>query len=310
MEHHHKSFFARYVKVIVLFAVVAGASSGIFASLIEAPALVTGFWRLAIGVPFFGIPVLLKKRDTITSISKKDLFWTFMAGLFLFAHFISWFTCVKYTNIASASVLASLHPLVVLVVTVFVLKRKVPGRAILGIVAALLGGTMIVGFDYRELSMGNVKGDILAFFAAMFMGLYFAVGNEVRKNVAGPAYVFLCFLACWICFIVGIVATGTPVLGYSLSDYIYILALTLICQIGAHAIFNLSFGYVDSLYVSTLESGEAVAAIGLGVIFLGQIPSTTALLGSAVVVIGLLYYNYTTGLAERAAAGKEEENEL
>lgn len=310
MEKQHKSFMERYVKIIVVFAVIAGSTSGIFGSVIEAPALVTGFWRLTIGVPFFGIPVLLKHRDTLKTISKKDYFWTFMAGAFLFAHFFTWFTAVKFTNIASASVLASLHPLVVLVVTIFVLKRKIPRRAILGIVVALLGGTMIVGFDYRELSVGNVKGDVLAFLSAMFMGLYFAVGNEVRKNIAGATYVFLCFLACWICFAVGIIATGTPVLGYSTSDYICIIALTFICQIGAHAVFNLCFGYVDSLYVSTWESGEAVSAITLGVIFLGQVPTPTALVGCAIVVIGLLYYNYTTGLAEKTAAKKEEGNEL
>lgn len=305
MENNKQGFIARYVKIIVVLAVVAGSSSGIFGSVIEAPSMAIGFWRLTMGLPFFAVPVLLKNRDTLRNISKKDYIWTFVAGAFLFGHFFTWFNAVKMTNIASAVVLAALHPLVVLIITIFVLKRKVGMRPIMGIVLALLGGALIAGLDYNQLSSGNFMGDMLAFMAAVCMGIYFAIGNEVRKNVPGSTYVFLVFFACWICFAVGMVATGTPALGYSTSDYLYMIGLTLVCQIGAHAVFNLCFGYVDSLYVSAWESGEAVFAIILGIIFLKQMPESWELLGSAIVVIGLLYYNYTTSLEE-----KEEEHEL
>lgn len=305
MENEKKGFLARYVKIIVVFAVVAGSTSGIFGSVIEAPSMAIGFLRLTLGLPFFAIPVLLKKRDTLKAMSKKNYIWTFVAGTFLFLHFFTWFNAVKLTDIASASVLAALHPLVVLVITLFVFKRKVGARPIMGIILALLGGVLIAGLDLQQLSASNFAGDVLSFLAAVFMGLYFTVGNEVRKEVPGSTYVFLVFLSCWICFAVGMVVTKTPVLGYSSTDYLYIIGLTLVCQIGAHAVFNLCFGYVDSLYVSAWESGECVSAIIMGVLFLGQVPTSWQLIGSAVVVIGLLYYNYYTGLAEKAA-GKEE----
>ncbi len=299
MEKEKKGFIARYVKIIVVLAVMAGSSSGIFGSVIEAPSLAIGFWRLTIGVPFFAIPVLLKQRDVLKQIAVKDYVWTFIAGAFLFGHFFSWFNAVKLTNVASAVVLAALHPLVVLAITIFVFKRKVGRRPIMGIILALLGGVMIAGLDYQQLTAGNFKGDILAFLAGAFMGIYFAIGNEVRKNVPGAVYVFLVFFSCWICFSIGVIATGTPVLGYSTMDYIYIIGMTLVCQIGAHAVLNLCFGYVDSLYVSAWESGESVFAIAMGVLFLGQIPTSYELIGCVVVIVGLLYYNYYTGLAEK-----------
>lgn len=299
MEQQKKGFLARYVKVIVILAVVAGSSSGIFGNLIHAPSMAIGFWRLTMGLPFFAVPVLLKQRDVLKKISKKDYLWTFTAGAFLFGHFFTWFNAVKMTNIASAVVLAALHPLVVLFITVFILKRKVGTRPIMGIVLALLGGAVIAGLDYQQLTSGNFAGDLLAFMAGVCMGVYFAIGNEVRRNVPGSVYVFLVFLACWICFGAGMIATGTPVFGYETSDYVYLVGLTLVCQIGAHAVLNLCFGYVDSLYVSAWESGESVFAIIMSVVFLGQHPTSWQLAGSAVVVVGLLYYNYYTGLAEK-----------
>lgn len=306
MENKKQGFLARYVKIIVVFAVVAGSSSGIFGSVIEAPSMAIGFWRLSLGMPVFAIPVLLKQREVLKKISIKNYIWTFVAGTFLFLHFFTWFNAVKLTDIGSASVLAALHPLIVLVITIFVFRRKVGVRPVMGIILALLGGALIAGLDFRQLSASNFAGDVLAFLAAMFMGLYFTVGNEVRKDVSGSAYVFLVFLACWICFAVGMVATKTPVFGYSKADYVYIIGLTLVCQIGAHAVFNLCFGHVDSLYVSAWESGECVSAIIMGVIFLGQVPTSWQMIGCAVVVIGLLYYNYYTGLAEKEAEEKEQ----
>lgn len=302
MKHQEKSFLARYVKIIVVFAVMAGSTSGIFGSVIDAPSMAIGFWRLTLGLPFFAVPVLLKNRQSLKEISGKDYFWTFIAGLFLFLHFFTWFSAVKLTNIASASVLASLHPLVVLLVTIFIFKRKVGRRPIMGIALALLGGTLIAGLEYNQGGDGNFLGNVLAFLAAMFMGLYFTVGHEVRRNVPGSTYVFLMFLSCWLCFAVGMVVTDTPALDYSARDFILMIGLTLVCQIGAHAVFNLCFGHVDSLYVSAWESGECVFAIIMGVIFLGQVPSFMQIFGGVIVVTGLLYYNYYTALEEKEAA--------
>ena len=60
-----ENFLKKYVKIIVLFAVVAGSSSGIFGRAIDAPSMAIGFWRLTLGLPFFAIPVLLNKRDEL-----------------------------------------------------------------------------------------------------------------------------------------------------------------------------------------------------------------------------------------------------
>ena len=96
------------------------------------------------------------------------------------------------------------------------------------------------------------------------------------------------------------ISTGTAFFAYSSSDWIYLLGLTIVCQIGAHAVFNLCMGHVSSLYVSTWESGEAVSATMLAYIFLGQKPEQWQILGMITVVIGLLYYNYYSNLEENS----------
>lgn len=288
------NFIAKHAKLAVVIAVLCGATSGSLSAMTAIPSMGIGFLRLTIALPFFLIPALRseEKRKMLKAVSRKDLLLCALSGVFLFGHFFSWFSAVKLTNVASAAVLASLHPLVVLLVTVFILKRKVSWKSVAAIIVALLGGAVIMGFDLNTLAGGHLTGNILGFLAGMFMGLYFSVGDSVRKRVDGGLYVLLVFSVCWVCFAVGVAVSGTPILGYTFQDYLYVVLMAFICQIGSHAVFNMCIGHVSSLYVSTIESGDPVFSILVAVILIGQIPAGYEIVGCVIVVGALLYYNY------------------
>ena len=293
IENKNPGFIARHAKVATVLAVIFGATSGTLGSLTAAPSMAIGFWRLTIALPFFLIPAMLngEKREELKRIEKKDYVWCFISGAFLFGHFFSWFSAVKLTNVASAAVLAALHPLVVLLVTVFVYRKKVGFKSVAAIVVALVGGAIIMGADYNAFAGGSLKGNTFAFLAGLFMGLYFAVGDVVRKRVSGDLYVLLVFASCWVCFTVGVIFTDTQILGYDFMDYVYIALMAFVCQIGAHAVFNMCIGHVSSLYVSTWEAGDPVFSTLIAVVFLPQIPKGYEIIGCIIVVCALLYYN-------------------
>ena len=293
-------FIAKHAKIATILAVVFGATSGILGRLTMAPSLAIGFWRLTMALPFFAIPILSKKsdRDVLKSIERKDMLWCFVSGAFLFGHFYSWFNAVKFTNVAAASVLAALHPLVVLLVTVFIYKKRVSWKSVAAIIVALIGGAIIVGADINALAGGRIKGNIYALLAGIFMGLYFSVGDHVRKRVEGRFYVLLVFFSCWVCFSAGMLITGTSAVNYTVMDFVYIAAMAVICQIGSHAVFNMCIGHVSSLYVSTWEAGEPIFSTLLGIVFLSQIPTVYEIIGCVIVVGALLYYNRQESMRE------------
>ncbi|MCQ2551609.1 MAG: DMT family transporter [Clostridia bacterium] len=300
------SFFDKHVKKFVIFAVICGATSGIFGALITAPSMMIGFFRLTVAVPVFGIPILLKGRDTLKAMSKRDWMYSALAGIFLFGHFFTWYNAVKLTTVSSAAVLAALHPLVVIFCTVFIFKRKVTLKQIMAILIAIAGAAIIAFTDASmgtQLAPNPVLGNIFAFCSGICMGIYFQFGNEARAKVPGPTYVFVCFTCCWICFLLGIILTGTPVLGYPAMDYVYMLCVTVICQLGTHAIFNLCLGRVDSLFVSTWETGDALFSTILALICLAQLPSLGGWIGCVVTTAGLLMFNYFTDKLEKEKHG-------
>ena len=163
-----RSFLDRYAKILVVVAVLCGATSGNFGALISAPASVTGFWRLLIALPFFAVPIFAKEesRKKLFAVSKKNLLLAFLSGAFLFGHFFTWYTAVKSTNVASAAVLASFHPLIVIFITVFIYHKKVSWKSIAAIVVALGGGALIMCSDLSAFTQGGqTSGNLLAFAA-------------------------------------------------------------------------------------------------------------------------------------------------
>ena len=288
------NFIAKHAKIAVIIAVVCGACSGSLSAMTAIPAIGIGFWRLTLVLPFFLIPTLASKEKMalLKSVSKKDLLWCCLSGIFLFIHYFSWFNAVKMTNVASAAVLASFHPFAVLAVTVFIMKQKVSWKAIAAILAALCGGAVVMGFNLDALTSGQLTGNLLGLSAGIFMGLYFAVGGYVRKRVDGGIYILLVFSACWVCFVAAAAGTGTALLGYTFTDYLYVAMMAIVCQMGAHAVFNICMGHVSPLYVSTWETADPVFCILIAVITLGQIPTVYEVVGCIIVVGALLFYNY------------------
>jgi len=288
------NFIAKHAKIAVIIAVICGACSGSLSAMTAIPSIGIGFWRLTLVLPFFLIPVLTstEKKKLLKGVSKNDWLWCGLSGLFLFIHYFSWFNAVKMTNIASAAVLASFHPLAVLAVTVLIMKQKVSLKSVAAILVALCGGAVVMGFDLAALTSGQLAGNLFGLAAGIFMGLYFAVGGYVRKRVDGGIYVLLVCSACWICFIIAAAGTGTPLLGYTFTDYLYVAMMAIICQMGAHAVFNMCMGHVSPLYVSTWETADPVFCILIAIVTMGQFPKTYEVVGCIIVVGALLFYNY------------------
>jgi drug/metabolite transporter (DMT)-like permease len=285
------NFFQMQAKKIVIVAVLAASFSAIFVRLIDAPVMAIGFYRLGFSLPFFAIIVLGWHRKELLEVSPKDLAICILSGVFLALHFFTWFSSLSYTTVASAMILFSTHPIIILLITTLLLKEKTNKKAVIGVLFALVGAAIISGGDY-SFSGKAIIGDVLALLGALFMALYFLTGRKMRKKLNAAVYIFLVFTACWLTFGIGMLATRTPFGPYSTSDFAYFIALALVCQIGAHAVFNWSLAYVTPLYLSTSEMGEAIAATILAVVIFSEIPTAWQLIGGMVTICGLIYYNF------------------
>jgi len=289
------NIFERHPHIIAVIALFVGSCSGVLGKLITANSMAIGFYRLTFSLPFFAVPLFFKHREMLKNLTKKDILSTALVGFFLFVHFFAWFKAVQTTTIASAIVFQALNPITVLLITVLIFRQPVKGKAVLGIFIALIGGAIIAGFDYK-MAGDTFSGNLFALLAGTMYAFYFCIGNVLRKRIPATAYVFLVFFFCWIFFILGMIGTGTPFVGYPSMDYVWLLLMALFCQIGSHAVNNWCLGYVSPLFLSTLGTGEIAISTLLAMIVVAEIPTLWQCIGAVIVIVGLICYNLNSQL--------------
>jgi drug/metabolite transporter (DMT)-like permease len=270
---------------------VAASFSAIFVRLVDVPPVAIGFYRLTFSVPFFAAAVLMHYRKELLAVKGRQLAGCILGGLFLAGHYFTWFTAISHTTVASAVVLCNLSPIIILLFTVLVFREKTNGKAVIGVALALIGAAVIAGGDYSFAGKA-IFGDVMAFLGALFYSLYFLVGRTMRKDINAAVYIFIVFFSCWLAFGIGMAATGTPFTGYEVKDYLILFIFAMVCQIGAHAVFNWCLGHVSPLYISTIETGESIFAAAFAALFFSEIPSLWQWIGGGIVIVGLLYYHY------------------
>ena len=108
---------------LLLIALFSVSSSSILVRYLPAlPAIVIAFWRMALASAMFGGYNLFRPKGRLPSEHKKPII---LAGIFLGLHFACFFSAVKLTTIANATLLGTLAPIFTVFIEAVFLKRKV-----------------------------------------------------------------------------------------------------------------------------------------------------------------------------------------
>src|SRR5699024_219449 len=126
--------------------------------------------------------VLLKYRNELKAIKKKDWLLTTLAGVFLAFHFILWFESLNFTSVASSVVLVTLQPIFAFLGTYFIFCERFSLGDVISMIIALLVSVIISWGDFQIGGMALV-GDILAFLGAIAITGYFLLGQQLRRSL-------------------------------------------------------------------------------------------------------------------------------
>lgn len=277
---------------LILFGgVFALSTSALFVKLAAAPSGVTAFYRLFLAavalLPFF----LLRKaeRRQVKTLTKTQWGQIIAAGLFLALHYVMWFESLNYTSTASSIVLVSLQPLFSLALERIMLKVKLKSTAIGGCLIALLGSG-VIGFGDFQISGQSLLGDILAFFAAGVIALYFFIGQKVRQEVSALTYSTLSYLTSALALALYVGIQGNSFVGYSSQSWLSFLGLVLVSTIGGQFIFNLLLKKIPASAVTMSILAEPIGTCILAYLFLRETITLRQLVGIVIIIGGLGIY--------------------
>jgi len=284
----------------VFVGVLAVSFSALFVRLCTAPPLIIATYRLLF--TFLALaPFTLIKPHLLRSLNRRQILLSAASGLFLALHFVTWFTSLAYTSVASSTVLVTTQPVFVLIGSLIFFGERIPRLAILGGGLALLGSVIIGASDF-QVGGSALFGDLLALLAAVLVSGYLLIGRCLRRDIPLEGYTFVTYGTSSLALVIATLASGTPFSGYPPRDWLLFAALALVCTVMGHTVFNWVLKYVQASVVSVSILGEPLGAILWASVFLGEAPTLRQFIGGAVIFSGLYLFTRVATRPSRSAA--------
>lgn len=276
-------------KLVVLFGVAGVSLSAIFGRLITAPSLISAMYRMAFSAVFLLPVALLRCRRELKEAGMKNILLCILSGAFLGFHFAFYLGSLKYTSIASSTVLVDTEVLFVALVLLIFFRERIPRRGLVGIALTLMGSVVIAMGD-KSGGSHIFFGDLLAIAGALCTTVYTLIGRSERKHLSTTAYTFIVYSSAAVMLLLVSVFSGTPLTGYPLRDYFYIFGMTVCCTFLGHSIFSWGLKYISAAFISTAKLCEPVFATVLGMLIFAEIPRWNQVIGGVVVIAGIILY--------------------
>ena len=264
------------------------STSAIFVKMAEAPSGIIAFYRLLFTLAFL-VPALLarkKEREQLVHLNGRQLRLAVISGALLAVHWVMWFESLRYTSVASSTVLVSLQPLFSILFGALFLKERVSKWGMVGVFLAIFGSA-IIGWGDFQVSGAAFWGDVLSFASAGVISLHFLFGQLLRKELDVLPYTVVCYTASTICLAIYALAAGQSFSGYSFQTWGCFLGLALFATVGGQCVFNLLLKYLTASAVTMGILGEPVGTIILAFFIFGESITLQQTAGMLLILGGL-----------------------
>ena len=130
----------------------------------------------------------------------------------------------------------------------------------------------------------------LAVLAAMASAVYMLFGRSAQKKLSTTVYTYLVYSSCALVLLAVCGFQGTGMLISGANPVVVGFLLALFSTILGHTIFSWALKFYSPSFVSACKLLEPVGAGILAVFLFGEIPGILALLGAAMILLGVWYY--------------------
>lgn len=248
-------------------------------------AMRTGFSALIL-LPFWypkRMPLKILKAEGIKS------YLLIAAGVSLGLHFTLWVASLHYTSVASASVLVTMHPVMLILAESLLFKARFRPIVWLGVIIAFTGSALLGLADDSNMAQfpQALLGNTLAFLSAVIFVVYFLLGRKIRQKTEWIDYVFYVYTYATItCVVLTIIwVGGVPLI--TTTSIIVGLGLAIGPTVLGHGAMNYAVKYISPTLLSTLVLSEAIVAAIAAFFIFGEIPSGFSIIAMLVIIAGV-----------------------
>ena len=269
-----------------LAALVLGAALLGFAAMLvrwAAPAgpLAVGFYRMLFALPF----VAWLARGTGRAATGPARGWALAAGVCFVLDLWMWHTALHHTSAANATLLVTLAPIWVAIVSVLWMGARLRRRFWTGVLLAL-AGALILGLA-KGARWGTGLGELLGALASLAYGAFTLALGRARRDLSAPEALFWVVLACTLLFGLLGWAQGETFGGYPARSWWALLGLGLVVQVLAWWLITWGLGHVPTNLGAMGLMTQPVATVILGWALLAETVRPVQGAGILLVLVGI-----------------------
>jgi drug/metabolite transporter (DMT)-like permease len=278
--------------VVLAGGVLVASTASILIRLAQAegmPSLTIAAMRMGLAALIL-LPVAWPRlRADLPRLAAHHLRLALISGACLALHFWSWITSLAYTSVASSTVLVTTNPIWVGLASLLLLRERLAVAGIVGIVLSIAGTGLIFATDaqttttYAAPGMGNS----LALVGAIAASAYLLIGRGLRTHLGLLSYIWLAYATAAALLWIGVAASGSAVLGFSVFAYLVLLALAIGPQLLGHTAFNWSLRHLSATFVALSILGEPVGSALLAYFIFGEKLAALQLAGFLLILAGI-----------------------
>ncbi|MEH2123912.1 DMT family transporter [Nostoc sp.] len=218
--------------------------------------------------------------------TSQDLWLLLGAGIFWAATlvFLAW--SLTQTSVAISSVLHNLAPIFTSLGVWLLFRKGFEKKFLIGMIIAL-GGAIAIEFEELQIATDEVEGSLAAIVSAIFLSAYLLLVEKLRTKFS-PATIQL-----WICAIAALAIfpillfTQDRLFPSTVSGWIWVIFLALICQVLGHGLLTYSLARFSSVVVSLVHLLEPVFSGIFALVIFSEKLTFSSWVGFAVVLMGL-----------------------
>ncbi|REC63212.1 EamA/RhaT family transporter [Chryseobacterium pennae] len=269
--------------LLAFLAVMSLATGGIFVKLSSLSPINTALYRILFSLIFL-FPFVYKK---IQAIDRKSWIIILFSGVFLAIDLILWNTSFQLTSVANANLFVNLVPFTTVPLSYFLFKEKPGKNFLIGLSISVIGIVVLMWGKFSLSSSSGYKGDLLAFLASVFYGLFLLSVYKVRLKVDAASIMFISGLGSIpILFLTAGVSEGI-MYPQTFREVGILLGLALCSQILGQGLLSYCLGKISILLSSVIILSQPVFAAIYAYFLFSETLTIKEILGIIIILAGV-----------------------
>jgi drug/metabolite transporter (DMT)-like permease len=273
----------------LLLAAVAMGISPVFVREAGVGPFTSAFYRVFLALPALAVWVAGERRRsaattgvaTVSGWSRGDL----LAGVFFTVDLFFWHLAVLHTTIANATLLATMAPVWVMLLSLSIGER-VSRAMVIGLGICVLGGAALVGSSWR-FAPERLLGDLYGIATSVGFGLYFLAVRVARRTA--PTGLVLWRSTLVTALLLGLVALTleNAWVPATVGGVVALLAMANISHVGGQGLLGWALGHLSAAFSSLVIFLESLAAALFGWLVFDETLGPWQIAGGLAILIGI-----------------------